>query len=168
MDFYNMMERFSEPDSMNSFIYFSILYDDSYKETKRQVMTIPDAFSATGGFMTVIYMLSNILLGKLQSTIYFSSLIKSFYRFEPENGEHDNKPPNNPDDSERHHIHSNSTVEKIVNKLQQRQKLRYGLCEDIQNELKRRFCLGNTVSKRKKMFESAKLMVERDLDIRSI
>jgi hypothetical protein len=84
MDFYNLVDRESEPSEINSFLYISILYDDSFKKTKRQVMTIPDAFSNTGGFMTVIYMISKIILGRLQSTIYFSSLIKSFYRYEPD------------------------------------------------------------------------------------
>ncbi len=65
MDFYNLIERQTEPGDVNSFIYISILYDDSYKQTKRKVMTLPDAFSATGGFMTIIYMLSNIILGRL-------------------------------------------------------------------------------------------------------
>lgn len=78
------MERYSEPDSMNSFAYISIMFDDSYKKTKRKTMTIPDAFSETGGFMTVIFMLSKIIIGNLQSTIYFSSLIKSFYRYNPD------------------------------------------------------------------------------------
>jgi hypothetical protein len=47
-------------------------------------MTIPDAFSETGGFMTVIFILSRIILGHLQSRIYFSKLIKSFYKYNPE------------------------------------------------------------------------------------
>lgn len=75
-------------------------------------MTIPDAFSATGGFMTIIYMLSNIILGRLQSTIYFSTLIKSFYRYEPE--EDTKKDP--PNDSERH-MHGNANIDKIVKRL---------------------------------------------------
>ena len=84
MEFYNLIDRYSEPDAENSFVYFSILFDDSYKKTKRKVMTIPDAFSETGGFMTVIFILSRIILGRLQSTIYFSTLIKSFYRYNPD------------------------------------------------------------------------------------
>ena len=39
------------------------MFDDSYTKTKRKVMTIPDAFSETGGFMTVIFILSKIMLG---------------------------------------------------------------------------------------------------------
>lgn len=38
----------------------------------------------------------------------------------------------------------------------------------MQNELKRKFCCSNTLSKRKMMFETAKKMVLKDLDIRSI
>ena len=66
-------------------------------------MTIPDAFSETGGFMTVIFMLSKIIIGRLQSTIYFSTLIKSFYRYNPEDQDEDKKAD---DDSERQ-IHEN-------------------------------------------------------------
>jgi hypothetical protein len=84
MEFYNLIGRYSEPDAENSFIYFSILFDNAYKKTKRKVMTLPDAFSETGGFMTVIFILSRIILGRLQSTIYFSTLIKSFYRYNPD------------------------------------------------------------------------------------
>ena len=64
MEFYNLIERYSESDSENSFVYFSILFDDSYRKTKRKVMTIPDAFSETGGFMTIIFILSKIILGR--------------------------------------------------------------------------------------------------------
>ena len=106
--------------------------------------TIPDAFSDTGGFMTVIFMLSKIIFGRLQSTIYFSTLIKSFYRYEPDpdQDENDNKAPI---DSERE-LYASKNVEKIVNRLQKREKLRYGLCEDIKNELKKRFCIKNIPS----------------------
>lgn len=62
-------------------------------------MTIPDAFSETGGFMTVIFMLSKIIIGRLQSTIYFSTLIKSFYRYNPEDQHDEDVKPR--DDSER-------------------------------------------------------------------
>jgi hypothetical protein len=47
-------------------------------------MTIPDAFSETGGFMTVIFLFSRIIIGRLQSTIYFSTLVKSFYKYYPD------------------------------------------------------------------------------------
>ena len=40
------------------------MFDDSYTITKRKVMTIPDAFSETGGFMTAIFILSEIMLGR--------------------------------------------------------------------------------------------------------
>ena len=62
-------------------------------------MTIPDAFSETGGFMTVIFMLSKIIIGRLQSTIYFSALIKSFYRYNPEDQHDEDVKPR--DDSDR-------------------------------------------------------------------
>jgi hypothetical protein len=61
-------------------------------------MTIPDAFSETGGFMTIIFILSRIIIGRLQSTIYFSTLIKSFYRYNPDDQDGEKKPY---DDSER-------------------------------------------------------------------
>ena len=84
LDFYNLIERFSEPKYENSFAYFSLMFDDSYKITKRKTMTIPDAFSETGGFMTVIFMMSKIIISHFQSTIYFSTLKKSFYRYNSE------------------------------------------------------------------------------------
>jgi len=98
MEFYNLIDRYSEPDLLNSFAYFSIMFDDSYKKTKRKTMTIPDAFSETGGFMTVIFIMSKIIIGRLQSTIYYSTLIKSFYKYNPEELDEDNKVA---DDSER-------------------------------------------------------------------
>jgi hypothetical protein len=81
MGYFNLIDRFSEPDSLNSFVFISIMFDDSYTKTRRKVMTIPDAFSGTGGFMSIIFILSRIILGHLQSTIYYSNLIKSFYRY---------------------------------------------------------------------------------------
>jgi hypothetical protein len=35
--------------------------------------------------MTVIFLVTLIVVQRLQTTIYFTSLIKSFYRFQPEN-----------------------------------------------------------------------------------
>jgi hypothetical protein len=37
-------------------------------------------FSETGGFMTIVFMLTAIFASRLQNTIYYTTLIKSFYK----------------------------------------------------------------------------------------
>ncbi len=54
--------------------------DDSYKITTRKVVTLAEAFANTGGFMTVTFLVTLILVQRLQSTIYFTTLIKSIYK----------------------------------------------------------------------------------------
>ena len=58
--------------------------DDAHKSTTRKVVTFADAFSVTGGFMTVMFLVAMLVVQRLQSTIYFSSLIRSFYKYQPE------------------------------------------------------------------------------------
>jgi GH25 family lysozyme M1 (1,4-beta-N-acetylmuramidase) len=49
----------------------------------RTVHTFLKAFSESGGFMSVIYIIMTVIVARLQSTIYFTSLIKSFYKYQP-------------------------------------------------------------------------------------
>ena len=57
--------------------------DETSKWTQRTVATFFKAFSESGGFMTIIYIVATVIVNKLQSTIYFTSLIKSFYKYQP-------------------------------------------------------------------------------------
>jgi hypothetical protein len=55
--------------------------DDTHKFTVRTVATLFGAFSDAGGFMTIVYIVTTVIVTRLQSTIYFTSLIKSFYKY---------------------------------------------------------------------------------------
>lgn len=55
--------------------------DDSKKETVRNIVTIGMAFSNTGGFMTIVFMVTAIVVQRMQKTIYYTQLIKSFYKY---------------------------------------------------------------------------------------
>lgn len=68
----------------NSYISFQLFMDDTHKSVTRKVFTMVDAFSQVGGFMTIIFLVTLIFVQRIQSTIYFSTLIKSFYKYQPE------------------------------------------------------------------------------------
>ncbi len=53
--------------------------DDSYKITIRKVTTLEMAAADTGGFMTVIFAITIILVRNFQQKIYHSTLIRDFY-----------------------------------------------------------------------------------------
>jgi hypothetical protein len=76
-----MMDELGDP---NSYIGVYLMMDDSHKDTIRSVSTLSDALSQTGGFMTVCFLIVLIIVQRFQRTIYFSSLIKSFYRYQPD------------------------------------------------------------------------------------
>ena len=54
--------------------------DDSYKITIRKVTTLEMAAADTGGFMSVIFAITIILVRNFQQKIYHSTLIRDFYR----------------------------------------------------------------------------------------
>jgi hypothetical protein len=56
--------------------------DEESKKVVRTVFSLPNAFSETGGFMTVSFLITAILISRVQSTIYFTSLAKSFYKYQ--------------------------------------------------------------------------------------
>ena len=53
MDHNTMQDLPNEDGSKSPFISINIQMDDQYKATKRQVVTVSDAFSNTGGFMGI-------------------------------------------------------------------------------------------------------------------
>ena len=65
----------------NAYIGVYVQMDDTYKYTVRKVASVATAFSATGGFMTIIALVTLYIVSRMQSTVYFSSLIKSFYTY---------------------------------------------------------------------------------------
>jgi hypothetical protein len=46
----------------NAYISIYLQMDDSYKESTRNVYTFLNAFSDTGGLMTVIYLITTIII----------------------------------------------------------------------------------------------------------
>lgn len=65
--------------------YFSIylMMDDEHRVTERKASTFPMAFSATGGFMTITFLLTFWIVSRLQTIIYQTSLIRNFYTYQP-------------------------------------------------------------------------------------
>ena len=61
-----------------------IQLDDSQKTMIRKVVTFADAIGQAGGFMTVTFLVTLIIVQRMQKTIYFTSLIRSFYNYQPE------------------------------------------------------------------------------------
>lgn len=61
--------------STNAYIAAYIQMDDTLKTTTRQVSTFSMAIAQTGGFMTVIFLITVVIVQRLQKTIYFTSLI---------------------------------------------------------------------------------------------
>jgi hypothetical protein len=68
----------------NAYISFYLQMSDEARVTSRQVATLQTAFAQTGGFMTIVFLFTLMIVQRMQSTIYFSSLIKSFYKYQPE------------------------------------------------------------------------------------
>ena len=66
----------------NAYISTYIMMDDSHKSTIRNVSTFAMVFSDTGGFMTITFLVAVIIVERLQSVIYYTTLIKSFYKYQ--------------------------------------------------------------------------------------
>ncbi len=56
--------------------------DDEVKTVSRKLMTFMDALKNAGGFMSVICVVALTLVQYLQKTIYFTSLIKSLFKYQ--------------------------------------------------------------------------------------
>ena len=68
--------------TINAYISTYIMKDDSLKSTIRNVSTFAMVFSDTGGFMTITFLVAVIIVERLQSVIYYTTLIKSFYKYQ--------------------------------------------------------------------------------------
>lgn len=56
--------------------------DDEVKTMNRSLMTFMDALKSAGGFMSVAFVGALILVQQLQKTIYFTSLIRSLFKYQ--------------------------------------------------------------------------------------
>ena len=56
--------------------------DDSVKTISRQVSTLEMVISKTGGVMSVVFILTLVIVQRLQRTIYFTSLVSSIYQYQ--------------------------------------------------------------------------------------
>ena len=78
---YGLAQSLQDEDGMISpFIGVYIQMDDSYKITIRKVTTLEMAAADTGGFMSVIFAITILLVRNFQQKIYQSTLIRDFYR----------------------------------------------------------------------------------------
>ena len=58
--------------------------DETHRKTIRRVLTLPQVFESIGGLMTTIFLIAFIIVKRFHNTIYYTNLIKSFYRFKVE------------------------------------------------------------------------------------
>jgi len=56
--------------------------DDTVKTVTRTAFTFLDALKNTGGFMSVLFVIILNLIGYLQKTIYFTSLVRSLFKYQ--------------------------------------------------------------------------------------
>ncbi len=66
----------------NAYISTYVMMDDTQRNTIRRVNTYPMVFSDTGGFMTFTFLITVIIVERLQTTIYYSTLIKKIYKYQ--------------------------------------------------------------------------------------
>eukprot|EP00347_Sterkiella_histriomuscorum_P018344 403345864 len=74
-----MREQFEEDEG--TLVDINIFMSDSVKNTKRQVTTLIDAISDTGGFMSVVYTIVSILISGPQEHLFFQSIIKKLFLY---------------------------------------------------------------------------------------
>jgi hypothetical protein len=60
--------------SKTAFIGVYLQMDDQYKISTRKVVTFQKAFSDSGGFMSIIFLASMILVRNVQTSVYYTSL----------------------------------------------------------------------------------------------
>jgi hypothetical protein len=68
----------------NAYISTYIMMDDTQRNSVRRVMTFPMVFADTGGFMTITFLVTVIIVERLQTIIYYSTLIKKLYKYQNE------------------------------------------------------------------------------------
>lgn len=56
--------------------------DEEYSVSVREVKTFMMAFSDTGGVITIAFTVFRILMLQFGDTIYYTSLIRSFYKYQ--------------------------------------------------------------------------------------
>ena len=64
----------------NAYVSAYLMMDYNHSKTVRRVTTFAMVFAETGGFMTVTFLITAILLSRVRDTIYYTTLIKSFYK----------------------------------------------------------------------------------------
>jgi hypothetical protein len=68
----------------NAYISTYIMMDYTQRNSVRRVMTFPMVFADTGGFMTITFLVTVIIVERLQTIIYYSTLIKNLYKYQNE------------------------------------------------------------------------------------
>lgn len=79
LDYSVLQDLPSNEGNRNAFIAAYIQMDDSRKSTHRTVRSLIMAFSDAGGLMSIVYTAAVVLVHRLSTSIYFTSLINSFY-----------------------------------------------------------------------------------------
>lgn len=58
------------------------LIDEKVTKTTREVYTVLDALSSTGGFLEILSIIAMTILGSLQEKLFYSSIISKLFREE--------------------------------------------------------------------------------------
>jgi len=72
---------------MYTSIWISFMIDENVNQSTRTVYTIADALSATGGFLGIITLIVQILIGWLQERLFIKSIIRHMFIEEREIGD---------------------------------------------------------------------------------
>ncbi len=96
-------------------------------------MTFAQAFANTGGFMTIVFLVTLILVQRLQATIYFTTLIKSIYKHQPVNL-HKKEPENKETNGINKGLLKNlkdTIVKTILEQINARNRFIYGISDEL-------------------------------------
>lgn len=131
--------------SKTAFIGVYLQMDDQYKISTRKVVTFQKAFSDSGGFMSIIFLASMILVRNVQTSVYYTSLTQGFYKYEVDSS----SDPASPDggtsnksksrDELREDSDHDPMVIKIAKQIEKRKPLQYSVWEDLEYSIKSRF-----------------------------
>jgi hypothetical protein len=67
-----------------SFLSIFMFMDEYYSIYNRSAFTFIEAVSMTGGIMSIIFLVAKGVISRFQKVIYFSTLIKNTFLYQPE------------------------------------------------------------------------------------
>ncbi|CDW78786.1 UNKNOWN [Stylonychia lemnae] len=172
--------------------------DDTVKTIRRQAVTFIDALQNTGGFMSVLFVITLNLISYLQRTIYYTSLVKSLYQYQSEQNkasenlgnlrqakelacqkslnQQNNIIEDSPQNtqlltSDKDNMFYVNRVQRIIAQFKSRLKLKYSIRDAIHACLRKKGCIkkyDRLQQAREILFRNGTMKISKELDIRHI